>query len=341
MALRVPTLPGAARADREWPLDLLRSVLPDWLTREGAIVDRDIREGKFQRSLAVITAIAAFCSGFEVTSEHYRGSYSQRLMYSPLALSAALIASGIAGAVNRTAARTVMPVVSLLTMLDGTVGFIWHVRGIHRKPGGWRIPVFNIVMGPPLFAPLLFGLSGYLGLIASLLRREDAPTNPLLAEARGERHPEWLDLLPAPVAAAGREFEHQASRGLLQRHLAAAAALSAFFSCAEALYSHYKNNFKYWYEWTPIYLAPAIILSGLGAVFSRTVARTALPITSLLAMLDGAVGSFFHMRGVLRRPGGLKLPLSNWMYGPPVFAPLLFAASGFLGLLASLLRRAD
>ena len=39
--------------------------------------------------------------------------------------------------------------------------------------------------------------------------------------------------------------------------------------------------------------------------------------------------------------GVLGYPLYNLMYGPPVFAPLLFAASGFLGLLASLLRRAD
>ena len=30
----------------------------------------------------------------------------------------------------------------------------------------------NIVMGPPIFAPLLFGTSAYLGLMASYLRRE-------------------------------------------------------------------------------------------------------------------------------------------------------------------------
>ena len=34
----------------------------------------------------------------------------------------------------------------------------------------------NMVMGPPMFAPLLFGISAYLGLIASYLRREDART---------------------------------------------------------------------------------------------------------------------------------------------------------------------
>jgi len=47
------------------------------------------------------------------------------------------------------------------------------------------------------------------------------------------------------------------------------------------------------------------------------------------------------MRGMLRRAGGLRYPLYQLMYGPPAFAPLLFSASGFLGLLASLLRRAD
>jgi hypothetical protein len=52
------------------------------------------------------------------------------------------------------------------------------------------------------------------------------------------------------------------------------------------------------------------------------------------------IGFFYHARGVLRRPGGTKLPLYNILYGPPIFAPLLFAATGFLGLLASLLRRA-
>ena len=60
---------------------------------------------------------------------------------------------------------------------------------------------------------------------------------------------------------------------------------------------------------------------------------------SALAILDGGVGFFYHARGVLRRPGGLKKPLYNIVYGPPIFAPLLFAACGVLGLFACLMRR--
>ena len=40
-------------------------------------------------------------------------------------------------------------------------------------PGGFRNLQFNITMGPPLFAPLLFCSVGLLGLIAALLRRRE------------------------------------------------------------------------------------------------------------------------------------------------------------------------
>lgn len=57
-------------------------------------------------------------------------------------------------------------------LADGIIGLGFHIRGIARKPSGWRLPVTNTVMGPPVFAPLLFGTSAYLGPMASYLRRE-------------------------------------------------------------------------------------------------------------------------------------------------------------------------
>lgn len=79
--------------------------------------------------------------------------------------------------------------------------------------------------------------------------------------------------------------------------------------------------------------------SSAGAIKSRRVANSALPIASALALVDGAVGFYYHARGIARRPGGMGKPLYNTLYGPPIFAPLLFAACRFLGLMASLLRR--
>jgi len=322
----------------------LLDLLPRGITREGVVLDLHIREGRFQRSLSLIAGLSGLLSGLEVLTEHYRGSYSQRVMYSPVILSPALLIAGVWGAFSRRAARTVLPVVSLITMADGVIGFVFHVRGIHRKPGGWRIPVFNLVMGPPVLAPLLFALSGYLGLIATFLRREDDPRTPVLPGTMGEAlpaRPSWLGWLPRGVTREGLTLEQHVREGQFQKQLAAAAAISAVLSGFEALYSHYKNNFRYKAQWTPILLTPLLCAAGIGAIWSRTIARTALPFVSILALLDGAVGTFYHVRGMRRRPGGFRYPLYNLMYGPPAFAPLLFAASGFLGLLASLLRRAD
>jgi hypothetical protein len=315
----------------------LRDVIPRGLTHEGLVIDQHIREGRFQRSLSLIAAFSGLLAGLEVTYYHYRGSYGQRVMYTPVILSPLLVIAGIGGALSKRAARTVLPAVSALTILDGIAGFIFHVRGVQRKPGGWRIPVFNVVMGPPLMAPLLFGIGGYLGILASLLRREDAPALPGVADTL----PRWARMLPAAIGGEGTILEHRVREGRFQKQLAVAMAVSGFFSGFEALYSHYKNNFQYGVQWTPILLTPLLMIAGVGTLWSRRIARTLLPAVALLAMLDGLVGFFFHARGMLRRPGGLKYPLYQLMYGPPAFAPLLFAASGFLGALASLLRRAD
>ena len=138
------------------------------------IVANSIREGRFQRSLSLLTAGTSIVSGLEVAYEHYRGSYSRRVMYTPVILSALLAAAGIAGFFSRRAARTVLRFVSVATLADAVIGFYFHIRGIKRKPGGWRLPMTNMIMGPPIFAPLLFGTSAYLGLIASFLQREES-----------------------------------------------------------------------------------------------------------------------------------------------------------------------
>ena len=343
MALQLPTK-RFARATQGLPL---LELLPRKLTHEGFVLDQHIREGRFQRSLALITAFSSLLSGLEVTYEHYIGSYSQRIMYTPVIISLVLFVVGIWSVFSRWAARVLLPIVSLITCIDGIVGFIFHIRGIKRKPGGWRIPIVNIVMGPPIFAPLLFATSGFLGLIATFLRREDdpqrsgSPFGGALSSVIPQPRSAWVSWLPRSLSREGFVAEQDIREGRFQRGLAVATAISAFFSGFESLYSHYKNNFTFKIEWTPILLTPLIMFAGIGAVWSKTIARTLLPFSSALAVISGAVGFFYHARGILRRPGGVKTPLYNLIYGPPIFAPMLFAATGFLGLLASLLRRAD
>lgn len=284
-----------------------------------------IREGRFQRSLCLVVSITSVASGIEVGYEHYKGSYSNPVMYTPVALSCVLAAAALLGFFSRRAARTVLRWTSVVTLADGIVGFYFHVRGIARKPGGWRLPVTNIVMGPPIFAPLLFGTSAYLGLMASYLRRED--------DASG------AEGLLDSMRLGERGWREEIRYGRFQKHLSFVTILWTFFSGFEAWYSHYKNAFRYKAQWTPVILAPVQIAAAALAIRSRRMANTLLPAVSALALADGAVGFGYHARGIVRRSGGLKKPLYNTLYGPPIFAPLLFAACGFLGMMASLLRR--
>ena len=296
-----------------------------------------LREGRFQRSLSLLTAVTSIVSGLEVAYEHYRGSYSRRVMYTPVILSVVLALAGLAGFFSRRAARTLLRCAAFITLVDACVGFYFHTRGVARKPGGWRLPMTNMIMGPPIFAPLLFGTSAYLGLIASYLQREDART---LEQGEGDATDGWLGrLLPS---RAGRDLisaEQDIREGKFQSQVAIVTAVSALLSGFEAYYSHYKNNFRYKVQWSPIVIAPVLAGVAIASVKSRRIASTALPVVSTIAGADAAIGFYYHARGVLRRPGGRKHLLYNIMYGPPIFAPLLFGAAGMLGVLASLLRR--
>jgi hypothetical protein len=250
-------------------------------------------------------------------------------MYTPVALSGVLAGAGLFGVFSRWGARVALRWASAVTLADGVIGFFFHIRGIARKPGGWSLPITNIVMGPPIFAPLLFGTSAYLGLMASYLRREEELGNTL----------DRVREIGSELSPGKSDWREDLRYGRFQKHLAGVTFLWALFSGFEAWYSHYKNNFRYKAQWTPVILTPILMASAIGAIKSPRLANTALPTVSALALADGAVGFCYHVRGTARRPGGLKKPLYNILYGPPLFAPLLFAACGFLGVMASLLRR--
>jgi hypothetical protein len=323
----------AAAENGSWPDRFVDKLLPSQVAKEIEAAEAHIRQGRFQRSLSALAGASSVLAGAEVAYEHYRGSYGQQVMYTPVVLGGAMTIAGICGAFSPRAARTLLRWTSAVTLLDGLVGFFFHVRGIQRKPGGWRLPIVNIIMGPPIFAPLLFGVSAYLGLIASFLSPEES--EPVDIRSPGTRA---LSLVPLDKARE-HPWTIELREGRFQKHLAAATMISTFCSGAEALYSHYKNNFRYGAQWTPIIITPLLMGAAASAMRSPKAAGTWLPAMSALAIIDGGVGFFYHVRGVLRRPGGMKKPLYNIIYGPPIFAPLLFAACGTIGLLASLMRR--
>jgi hypothetical protein len=132
----------------------------------------NLRRGRAQRTLAALTAISALPLGLEIYLEHFRGSFGDKWMWTPVVLSPLLAASGVAAVGSKRAATTVLPVVSGLYCLDGLIGVYTHIQGIRKRPGGFSEPLYNLVMGPPLLAPGSLALVGGIGLAAALAERE-------------------------------------------------------------------------------------------------------------------------------------------------------------------------
>jgi hypothetical protein len=133
---------------------------------------KNIREGRVQRLLAASTALSAPPLAVEIYLEHYKGSFGDKWMWTPIWLTPPLTFAGIAGVFSPRAARTVLPLFGALYALDGLIGVYTHLRGIEKRPGGFREAHYNLVMGPPLLAPGSLAMVGTMGVVAAIVKRE-------------------------------------------------------------------------------------------------------------------------------------------------------------------------
>jgi hypothetical protein len=95
---------------------------------------RNFRRGRAQRLLSAITAASALPLGLEVYLNHYGGSFGNKWMWTPVLLSPALTAAGVAGVVSERAARTVLPAVASVYLLDGVAGTYFHFAASRTSP---------------------------------------------------------------------------------------------------------------------------------------------------------------------------------------------------------------
>jgi len=149
--------------------------MSDGATQARHGIDRllvNVRHGRFERAMSGLTAIGAVVTGMEIWLEHDRASFGNRMMWLPVMLSPVVGAAGVAGVFSRRAAKTALPLASGVVLVNSLQGQYLHLRGIAQRPGGWDLARYNAEMGPPVFAPLLFGLVGGMGILAAVLRRE-------------------------------------------------------------------------------------------------------------------------------------------------------------------------
>ena len=132
----------------------------------------NLRAGRLQKTLAATVTGSGLPLGLEMYLEHYKGSFGDFWMWSPIVTSPLVSAAGAAGMRSPTAARTVLPAVGALYAVNGIIGTYTHLRGIRNKPGGLSEPTYNLVMGPPLLAPGSLILIGALAMLAGIVERE-------------------------------------------------------------------------------------------------------------------------------------------------------------------------
>ena len=132
----------------------------------------EVQHGTFERSLSGLTAVAAAVTTAEIYVEHYRASFGNKMMWSPILVTPPVVVAGIGGIFSRRWAKTWLPLTAGIYALNGLVGEYYHARGVGRRPGGWSLASYNVPMGPPILAPGLMSIVGFLGLLAALLRRE-------------------------------------------------------------------------------------------------------------------------------------------------------------------------
>jgi hypothetical protein len=310
---------------------------------EARLARREIREGRFKRTMALLTAFAAIVSGWEAYAQHLRGAFAHWLMWTPVVLTPPTIVAAISALANPRAARRVLPMLALASMADGLVGFVFHLRGIGRMPGGWKLGQYNVVIGPPIFAPLLTCMVGIVGLLAGLLRPERlqephwreafgaALLQALRVQLQVERRPRSRTVLDV--------FAARVAHGQFQRVLALTTAVFAVLAGGEAYVEHLRGSFNRQLMWTPVWVTPPMVAAAIGAALSQRVAEHVLPLASTVTFLDGVLGFALHVQGIQRMPGGFRNLQFNFTMGPPVFAPLLFSSVGLLGLIAALVRR--
>src|ERR1700744_5926439 len=108
----------------------------------------NVRTGRFERSLAALTAAGALVTAAEIYFEHDSASFGNKMMWVPVVLGPVGAAAGVAGVFSRRVAKTALPLASAAIVANGIQGTYLHARGIGQKPGGWRNARYNLEMGP-------------------------------------------------------------------------------------------------------------------------------------------------------------------------------------------------
>jgi hypothetical protein len=259
---------------------------------------------KAARRLNTAAGTLAFSVLADSAVEHYRGSFFNRFMYTPLAASTLALAASVHGVADqRPAAHLFRDLVYSAAALTGVIGTGFHIYNVMSRPGGlsWS----NLFYGAPLGAPSAILLSGLLGFMAERVRKANPGSKVVFLGIPGER-------LTAGIAAGG-----------------------LLGTAGEAGLLHFRGAFHNPFMFVPVIVPPvaAIVMTEIAvgpSTRNRAFSRWWLRLTAAI----GVAGVAFHIYGVHRNMGGWRNWRQNLLNGPPLPAPPSFTGLALAGLAA-------
>jgi hypothetical protein len=256
------------------------------------------------RRLNRAAGMLAFSVLADSSMEHYRGSFFNSVMYTPLVVSAlALAASAHGVADQRPAAHFLRDFIYSATAVTGVVGTGFHLHNVISRPGGfsWQ----NLFYGAPLGAPTAILLSGLLGFMAERLRKAKSGSRVTFLGIPAER-------MTAGIAAGG-----------------------LLGTAGEAGLLHFRGAYHNPFMFMPVVIPPAaaVVMAEIAvgpSIRNRAFSRWWLRLTAAL----GIAGVGFHAYGIHRNMGGWRNWRQNLLNGPPLPAPPSFTGLALAGLAA-------
>lgn len=236
--------------------------------------------------------------------EHYRGSFQNRAMWTPIAVATMSVGVSVHGVADRRdAAHGVRDGSYAVAALAGVVGTGFHLYNVTREVGGfsWQ----NLFYRAPLGAPAALTLSGIVGFLAERLR--DTPVG-------------------RPEVVFGRPAGQVIALGT---------AVSLLGTTAEVGLLHFRGAFHNPAMLLPVTMPPigAVLLATAAAIDAPTVRRVAGAWMVATAVM-GVAGVGFHAYGVSRNMGGFRNWRQTLFAGPPLPAPPSFTGLALAGLAA-------
>lgn len=236
--------------------------------------------------------------------EHWRGSFHNRAMYTPIAVAGLILGVSLHGTADqRPIAHAVRDTAYALATATALTGGGFHVYNVIKRPGG--VSWHNLFYGAPIGAPWALLLAGLLGTYSERVRGAPSGTSPRVFG------------LPA-----GRTLAIVASGGLAG-------------TVGEAALLHFRGAFHDPAMFLPVTVPPvaAMLLAGAASGQRHRIHRFTRFWLRMTALL-GFAGVAFHTLGIQRNMGGWRNWSQNLLNGPPLPAPPSFTGLALAGLAA-------